>query len=45
MPIDTLGNTRTICKKSIEICKNQVNCAWKNAVDISNTDPSINSIY
>jgi ketosteroid isomerase-like protein len=44
MPIDTLGNTRTIYNKGVEIWKKQEDGNWKNVVDISNRDPSINSI-
>ncbi|WP_111685597.1 YybH family protein [Winogradskyella tangerina] len=44
MPIDTLGNTRTIFNKGVEIWKKQADGNWKNVVDISNADPSINSI-
>lgn len=44
MPIDTLGNTRTIFNKGVEIWKKQENGTWKNVVDISNSDPSIKSI-
>nr|WP_299346708.1 DUF4440 domain-containing protein [Allomuricauda sp.] len=44
MPIDTLGNTRTIFNKGVEIWKKQADGTWKNAVDITNADPSINSI-
>ena len=44
MPIDTLGNTRTIFNKGVEIWKKQENGTWKNVIDISNPDPSINSI-
>lgn len=44
MPIDTLGNTRTIYNKGVEIWKKQADGNWKNVVDISNADPSINSI-
>ncbi len=44
MPIDTLGNTRTVFNKGVEIWKKQTDGSWKNVVDISNRDPSINSI-
>jgi ketosteroid isomerase-like protein len=44
MPVDTLGNTRTIFNKGVEIWKKQSDGNWKNVVDISNADPSINSI-
>jgi ketosteroid isomerase-like protein len=44
MPIDILGNTRTIYNKGVEIWKKQADGNWKNVVDISNADPSINSI-
>lgn len=44
MPIDTLGNTRTIFNKGVEIWKKQTDGSWKNVVDISNSDPSIKSI-
>ncbi len=44
MPIDTLGNTRTVFNKGVEIWKKQADGTWKNVVDISNSDPSINSI-
>ncbi|WP_435622916.1 YybH family protein [Flagellimonas sp.] len=44
MPIDTLGNTRTIYNKGVEIWKKQTDGSWKNVVDISNADPSITSI-
>lgn len=45
MPVDTLGNTRTVFNKGVEIWKKQDNGAWKNVIDISNSDPSITSIY
>jgi ketosteroid isomerase-like protein len=44
MPIDTMGNTRTVFNKGVEIWKKQSDGDWKNVVDISNADPSINSI-
>ena len=44
MPVDTLGNTRTIFNKGVEIWKKQENGTWKNVIDISNSDPSIKSI-
>ena len=44
LPSDTLGNTRTIFNKGVEIWKKQTDGSWKNVVDISNADPSINSI-
>jgi ketosteroid isomerase-like protein len=44
MPIDTLGNTRTVFNKGVEIWKKQSDGNWKNVVDISNADPSISSI-
>jgi len=44
MPIDTLGNTRTVFNKGVEIWKKQEDGTWKNAIDISNADPSITSI-
>jgi len=44
MPIDIMGNTRTIFNKGVEIWKKQDGGTWKNVIDISNTDPSINSI-
>lgn len=44
MPIDTLGNTRTVFNKGVEIWRKQEDGAWKNVVDISNSDPSINSL-
>jgi ketosteroid isomerase-like protein len=44
MPVDTLGNTRTIFNKGVEIWKKQENGNWKNVIDISNSDPSIKSI-
>jgi ketosteroid isomerase-like protein len=44
MPVDTLGNTRTIFNKGVEIWRKQEDGAWKNVVDISNADPSITSI-
>jgi ketosteroid isomerase-like protein len=44
MPVDTLGNTRTVFNKGVEIWKKQEDGAWKNVVDISNSDPSITSI-
>lgn len=44
MPVDTLGNTRTVYNKGIEIWKKQEDGAWKNVIDISNSDPSINSL-
>jgi ketosteroid isomerase-like protein len=44
MPVDTLGNTRTVFNKGVEIWKKQENGDWKNVIDISNSDPSINSI-
>ncbi|WP_206513152.1 YybH family protein [Flagellimonas marinaquae] len=44
MPIDTMGNTRTVFNKGVEIWKKQSDGNWKNVVDISNADPSINSI-
>ncbi len=43
-PIDTLGNTRTVYNKGVEIWKKEENGDWKNVVDISNSDPSITSI-
>jgi ketosteroid isomerase-like protein len=45
MPIDTLGNTRTVFNKGVEIWRKQEDGSWKNVVDISNSDPSITSIY
>jgi ketosteroid isomerase-like protein len=45
MPIDTLGNTQTVFHKGVEIWKKQPDGQWKNAVDISNSDPTIKSIY
>lgn len=45
MPIDTLGNTRTVYNKGVEIWKKQEDGAWKNVIDISNSDPTIQSIY
>lgn len=45
MPIDTLGNTRTVYNKGVEIWKKQEDGSWKNVIDISNSDPSITSIY
>jgi ketosteroid isomerase-like protein len=44
MPIDTLGNTRTVFNKGVEIWRKQEDGAWKNVIDISNSDPSINSL-
>lgn len=44
MPTDTLGNTRTVFNKGVEIWKKQEDGAWKNVIDISNSDPSINSL-
>jgi ketosteroid isomerase-like protein len=44
MPIDTLGNTRTVFNKGVEIWKKQEDGAWKNIVDITNSDPSIKSL-
>lgn len=44
MPVDTLGNTRTVFNKGVEIWKKQADGQWKNVVDISNADPSITSI-
>ncbi len=44
MPIDTLGNTRTVFNKGVEIWKKQSDGSWKNVIDITNSDPSINSI-
>ena len=44
MPVDTLGNTRTVFNKGVEIWKKQEDGAWKNVIDISNSDPSINSL-
>lgn len=44
MPVDTLGNTRTIFNKGVEIWKKQENNTWKNVIDISNSDPSIKSL-
>jgi ketosteroid isomerase-like protein len=44
MPVDTLGNTRTIFNKGVEIWKKQENGTWKNVIDISNSDPSIKSL-
>ncbi len=44
MPIDTLGNTRTVFNKGVEIWKKQSDGSWKNIIDISNSDPSIDSI-
>jgi ketosteroid isomerase-like protein len=44
MPVDTLGNTRTIFNKGVEIWKKQENGTWKNVIDISNSDPLIKSI-
>ena len=45
MPVDTLGNTQTIFNKGVEIWRKQADGTWKNVVDISNADPSIESIY
>lgn len=44
MPIDTLGNTRTVFNKGVEIWKKQADGAWKNVIDISNSDPTIKSL-
>jgi len=44
MPVDTLGNTRTVFNKGVEIWKKQADGNWKNVIDISNSDPSITSI-
>jgi ketosteroid isomerase-like protein len=44
MPVDTLGNTRTVFHKGVEIWKKQENGTWKNVIDISNADPSIQSL-
>ncbi len=44
MPVDTLGNTRTVFNKGVEIWNKQENGTWKNVIDISNADPSINSL-
>ena len=44
MPADTLGNTRTTFNKGVEIWRKQADGSWKNIIDISNADPSINSI-
>jgi len=44
VPIDTLGNTRKVFNKGVEIWKKQTDGSWKNVVDISNSDPSITSI-
>ena len=44
MPIDTLGNTRTVFNKGVEIWKKQEDGSWKNVIDISNSDPSIKSL-
>ena len=43
-PIDTLGNTKTVFNKGVEIWKKQADGSWKNVVDIANEDPSIDSI-
>lgn len=45
MPIDTLGNTRTVFNKGVEIWRKQDDGTWKNVLDISNSDPTIDSIY
>lgn len=44
MPVDTMGNTRTVFNKGVEIWKKQTDGSWKNIIDISNSDPSITSI-
>lgn len=44
MPVDTLGNTRTVFNKGVEIWKKQEDGNWKNVIDISNSDPTITSI-
>jgi ketosteroid isomerase-like protein len=44
MPIDTLGNTRTVFNKGVEIWKKQEDGNWKNVIDISNSDPSMTSL-
>lgn len=44
MPVDTMGNTRTVYSKGVEIWKKQEDGSWKNVIDISNSDPSITSI-
>jgi ketosteroid isomerase-like protein len=44
MPIDTLGNTRTVFNKGVEIWKKNSAGEWKNVVDISNSDPTIDSL-
>jgi ketosteroid isomerase-like protein len=44
MPADTLGNTRTVYNKGVEIWKKQEDGNWKNVIDISNSDPSISSL-
>jgi ketosteroid isomerase-like protein len=44
MPTDTLGNTRTVFNKGVEIWRKQEDGSWKNVIDISNSDPSIKSI-
>jgi ketosteroid isomerase-like protein len=44
MPVDTLGNTQTVYNKGVEIWKKQEDGSWKNVIDISNSDPTIQSI-
>ena len=43
LPIDTLGNTKTIFNKGVEIWKKQEDGQWKNVVDIYNGDPTVTS--
>ena len=44
LPVDTLGNTKTITNKGVEIWKKQEDGQWKNVVDIYNGDPTITSV-
>lgn len=41
---DSIGNIVTTYGTAVEIWKKQEDGTWKNAVDISNSDPSITSI-
>ncbi len=43
MPIDTLAYTNRF-NKGVEIWRKQEDGAWKNVIDISNSDPSIKSL-
>ncbi len=44
IPVDTLGNRKKVFNKGVEIWKKQEDGSWKNAVDIYNGDPSIESL-